>query len=100
MHALIEFYEESNLEKVLRTGCPLVGVNNRDLHTFDVDLQHTLRMRKLIPDDRCLVGESGIFENKDTELMRTNGVHAVLVGESLMRQNDVTEAVRKLLGTT
>ena len=98
MHALIEFYEPSNLPAVLATGCPLIGVNNRDLHTFEVDLQHTIRMRREVPLDRCMVGESGIFTHADAQWMYSSGVQAILVGESLIRQPDVCLAVKKLLG--
>ncbi len=99
MHALIEFYEPNNLAAVVATGCPLIGVNNRDLHTFEVDLMHTVRMRQLVPRDRCMVGESGIFTREDAQLMYTSGIQAILVGESLIRQNDITRAVQLLLGT-
>lgn len=99
MHALIEFYEPTNLAAVVATGCPLIGVNNRDLHTFEVDLQHTIRMRRDVPADRCMVGESGIFTHADGQLMFTSGVQAILVGESLIQQPDITRAVQKLLGT-
>lgn len=98
MHALIEFYEPSNLAAVVATGCPLIGVNNRDLHTFEVDLMHTVRMRQLVPKDRCMVGESGIFTCEDAQLMLNSGIQAILVGESLIRQPDITQAVRVLLG--
>jgi indole-3-glycerol phosphate synthase len=98
MHALIELYERENLDAVLATGCPLVGVNNRDLHTFEVDLHHTIRMKELIPSDRCVVGESGIFTNDDAKLLHDAGVQAILVGESLMRQANITQAVQSLLG--
>ena len=98
MHALIELYEPTNLDSVLATGCPLVGINNRDLHTFEVDLHHTIRMKEAIPDDRCVVGESGIFTPADVKLLHDAGVQAILVGESLMRQPDIESAVRKLLG--
>jgi len=98
MHALIELYEPRNLEAVLATGCPLVGINNRDLHTFEVDLHHTIRMKQSIPDDRCVVGESGIFTPADVKLLHDAGVQAILVGESLMRQPDIESAVRMLLG--
>ncbi len=74
-----------------------VGVNNRDLHTFVVDLQHTIRMRKEIPADRCVVGESGIFTYQDAMQLQQANVQAMLVGESLMRKQDVTTAVRELL---
>ena len=99
MHALIEFYEPSNLSAVIATGCPLIGVNNRDLHTFEVDLTHSIRMRQLIPMDRCMVGESGIFTHADTQLMLSSGIQAILVGESLIRKPDVAQAVRELLDT-
>ncbi len=99
MHALIEFYEPSNLEAVLATGCPLIGVNNRDLHTFEVDLMHTVRMRQSVPKDRCMVGESGIFTYQDAQMLYQSGIQAILVGESLIRQPDITQAVRLLLGS-
>lgn len=97
LHVLIELYDPDNLPKVLATGCPLVGVNNRDLKSFEVDLQHTLRLRQAIPADRCLVGESGISSSEDARLLFAGGVQAILVGESLMRQPDVESAVRSLL---
>lgn len=99
MHALIELYDLQNLPAVLATGSPLVGVNNRDLHTFNVDLQHTLRLQQQIPADRVLVAESGIASRADVELLERAGVGAMLVGESLMRQPDIAAAVRTLLGT-
>jgi len=98
MHALIELYDPAHLPAVLATGCPLVGVNNRDLRTFEVDLNHTLRMREQIPADRCLVGESGIFTADDARKLFAGGVQAMLVGESLMRQPDIEAATRRLLG--
>jgi indole-3-glycerol phosphate synthase len=98
MVSLIEFYHKSNLDNVLNTGTELVGVNNRDLNTFDVDLQHTVRMRNLIPKEKIVVGESGIYTRDDAEYLQQNGVQAMLVGESLMRQPDVADAVRKLIG--
>jgi indole-3-glycerol phosphate synthase len=97
LNVLIELYEPSNLDAVLATGCPLVGVNNRDLRTFEVDLHHTLRLRKEVPSDRCLVGESGIFTPQDAQLLYDGGVQAILVGESLMRQPDIEVATRSLL---
>ena len=99
MHALIELYDPKNLPAVLATGTPLVGVNNRDLHTFVVDLNHTLRLKHHIPAERLLVAESGIAHRADVELLERGGVAAMLVGESLMRQPDIAVAVRGLLGT-
>lgn len=100
MHALIELYNPANLSSVLATGTPLLGVNNRDLHTFVVDLNHTLRMQQQIPADRLLVAESGIGTRADVELLESAGVGAMLVGESLMRQADIVAAVHSLLGTS
>ena len=99
MHALIELYDSKNLPAVLATGSPLVGVNNRDLHTFVVDLNHTLRLKWQIPADRLLVAESGIASRADVELLERAGVGAMLVGESLMREPDIAAAVHALLGT-
>ncbi len=98
MQTLIELYEPSNLDAVLATGTRLVGVNNRDLKTFKTSLSHTLDLRPSIPSDRLLVGESGIATHDDVLRLGRGGVKAVLVGESLMRQHDVTAATRRLLG--
>ncbi len=98
MHALIELYDPQNLPAVLDTGTPILGVNNRDLHTFVVDLDHTLRLQQQIPADRLLVAESGIGSHADVLRLQAAGVAAMLVGESLMRQPDISLAVRKLLG--
>ena len=100
MTALIELYRPQNLDNVLNTGTELIGVNNRDLSTFEVDLQHTLRLREQIPDDKVVVGESGIVTREDALTLQNGGVHAMLVGESLMRQDDIAAAVHQLLGTT
>ncbi|MBI1249497.1 indole-3-glycerol phosphate synthase TrpC [bacterium] len=100
MTPLVELYEEANVSRVLDIGAKLVGINNRDLRTFEVDLHHTIRLGKEIPDDRVLVGESGIFTHDDLLMLQENDVDAVLVGESLMRQEDVQAAVRKLLGSS
>ena len=97
MRALIELYETSNVDKVLNTGCPLVGVNNRDLRTFETSLDHTYHVRTLIPDNVLLVSESGIRDYEDICRLRDAGVGAVLVGESLMRQADISQAVRTLM---
>ena len=95
---LVELYEPDNLPRVLEAGASLVGVNNRNLHTFEVDLQHTVRMRSQIPKDCVLVGESGIKTHADVQLLESAGVQAILVGESLMRKPDIGQAVRELLG--
>jgi indole-3-glycerol phosphate synthase len=98
MTALVEFYEPENLSRVIDAGATLIGVNNRDLRTFEVDVAHTIRMRERIPDGCVLVGESGIHTRDDVLRLESAGVHAMLVGESLMRQTDIGAAVRHLLG--
>ncbi len=97
LQTLIELFEPENLDAVLATGTRLVGINNRNLRTFETRLQHTLDLCPAIPDDRLIVGESGIRSAEDLALLATGGVKAVLVGESLMRQDDITAAVRELL---
>ena len=95
---LVELYEPENLQRVLDAGATLIGVNNRNLHTFEVDLQHTMRMRKQVPDECLLVGESGIRTRADVLQLQEAGVDAMLVGETLMRQPDIGAAVKELLG--
>ena len=98
MTPLVEFYEPANLERVLAAGAALVGVNNRDLRTFEVDLDHTIRLREKVPLDCVLVGESGIHARADVLRLEAAGVEAMLVGESLMREPDIGAAVERLLG--
>ncbi|MCA9170602.1 MAG: indole-3-glycerol phosphate synthase TrpC [Planctomycetales bacterium] len=97
MTPLVEFYEPANLARVLEAGATLIGVNNRDLRTFEVDLGHTVRMRQQVPADCVFVGESGIYTRADAQMLQDAGVNAMLVGESLMRQADIGAAVRALL---
>jgi indole-3-glycerol phosphate synthase len=98
MTPLIELYEPSNLERVLETGATLIGVNNRNLHTFEVDLEHTLRIKHEVPETCILVGESGIRSRSDVLKLQDGGVDAILVGESLMREKNIGSAVDALLG--
>ena len=99
MTPLVELYDPANLPRVLQIGARLVGVNNRDLHTFQVDLEHALRLRPQIPADRLLVAESGIRTRADVERLEAAGVQAMLVGESLLVRADIGAAVDELLGT-
>lgn len=98
MTPLVELYEPGNLAGVLDLGARLIGINNRNLHTFEVDLGHTLKLLDQIPDDRVVVAESGIRTRADVERLQSAGVHAMLVGESLMASRDVGAAVDRLLG--
>ena len=95
---LVEFYDPENLDRVLAAGASLIGVNNRDLRTFQVDLGHTVRLREKVPLDCVFVGESGIESREDALRLQSAGVDAMLVGESLMRQADIGAAVDRLLG--
>ena len=79
-------------------GARLIGVNNRNLHTFEVDIDHTLRLREQIPDDRAMVGESGIRTRQDIELLESAGVNAVLIGESLVLSPDIPGKLKELMG--
>ena len=98
MTPLVELFDPANLPRVLAVGARLVGINNRDLRTFKTDLEHTLRLRRQIPDDRLVVGESGIRTRQDVERLEAAGVSAILVGETLMASPDVGAAVDELLG--
>ncbi len=95
---LVELYEPSNLQRVLDAGATLIGVNNRDLRSFEVDLDHTLRLRNRVPDQCVLVSESGIRTRADVERLQAAGVAAILVGETLMSAPDIGAAVDTLLG--
>lgn len=98
MTPLVELYEPANLQRVFDAGATLIGVNNRNLHTFEVDLEHTIRLRRRVPDECVLVGESGIRTRDEVLRLESAGVDAMLVGESLTREPDIAAAVDRLLG--
>jgi indole-3-glycerol phosphate synthase len=98
MTPLVELYLPENLPRVLQAGATLIGVNNRDLRTFQTDLDHTIRLRQQIPRGCVVVGESGIHRPEDVQRLQRAGVNAILVGEYLMAQPDIGAAVDTLLG--
>jgi indole-3-glycerol phosphate synthase len=98
MTPLVELYEPANLPRVLAIGARLIGINNRDLRTFEVDLEHTLRVRREVPAPVRVVAESGIRTRADVEMLERAGVDAMLVGETLMARADIGAAVDELLG--
>jgi len=98
MAALIEVHDGAELERALRVDNPMVGINNRDLRSFEVSLDTTLALLDRIPDDRLVVTESGILAPADVTLMRRHGVHAFLVGEAFMRAAEPGERLAELFG--
>lgn len=98
MAVLVEVHNQKELDLALELGTPLVGINNRNLRTFDVTLQTTLDLLKNLPDDRFVITESGIFTPGDVALMRDNNVNGFLVGEAFMRQPDPGAEFTKVFG--
>lgn len=98
MDALVEVHDATEMERALATPASLIGVNNRNLRTFETSLETTIELLPAFPLDRLLVTESGIHSRDDVQLMRNNGVHAFLVGEAFMRADNPGERLAELFG--
>jgi indole-3-glycerol phosphate synthase len=98
LSALVETHSESEICTALRAGARIIGVNNRDLQTFKVDLLTSINLRGLVPSDKIFVSESGITDADDIKRLRESGVDAVLIGETLMRAADIKLALTQLRG--
>jgi len=98
LDVLIEVHTEAELEKIL-AWAPVIGINNRDLNTFDTKLETTFRLCKQIPKDRTLVSESGIRTQAELEILAEAGVHAVLIGETLMAADNIAEKMKALFAS-
>ena len=96
--AIVEVHDEYELEKALKAQSSIIGINNRDLKTFDVDINNSIRISKLIPDDIICVAESGIKKYEDVEILKENNIDGLLIGETLMREKDKTAALKILRG--
>jgi indole-3-glycerol phosphate synthase len=97
LDCLVEVHNESEAEKAIDSGAHIIGINNRDLATFEVDIGTTMRLRPLIPEDRIAVSESGISRRKDLDNLKSWGVDAALVGEALLTSSDIVAKMREFI---
>ena len=97
LDVLMEVHKEEDVEKALATGCSIIGINNRDLHTFKVDLAVTQKLIRIIPQNKVRVSESGIRTYEDVMFLKSLGVNAVLIGEAFMEAGDIAAKMREIL---
>ena len=98
LSVLVEAHDETEVDRALKCGAKIIGVNNRDLRDFTVDITNSIRLRKMVPQDYIFVSESGIKTKEDIANLRNNGTNAVLIGETLMRCSDKKAALDNLKG--
>ncbi|CAM2979035.1 indole-3-glycerol phosphate synthase TrpC [Legionella worsleiensis] len=94
---LVESHTQEELERALKLPTPLIGINNRSLHTFKTDMQLSIQLKQYIPEDKIIITESGINTRKDIELMQSHGINTFLIGESLMRSPNIGSALKELM---
>jgi indole-3-glycerol phosphate synthase len=98
MASLVECHDAAEVARAIDSGAHIIGINNRDLQTFDVDLNTTLDLRSQVPGGKVLVSESGIFSREHVRRLEAAGVDAILVGEALVTSGDVRAKIRELIG--
>ncbi len=98
LNALTEVHDRHDLEKAIDCGAEIIGINNRDLNTFEVNLNTTLELAPLVPDKHIIVSESGIKNRGDLQFLKTAGIHAILVGTGLMKSKDMGKKAEELAG--
>jgi len=98
MSAVVEVHSEWDLEKAIKVNSTIIGINNRDLHTFKVDIETTSRLSRLIPKGKVVISESGITSYENVMFLKSLGIDAVLVGEAFMKSTDIGARVREVMG--
>ncbi len=96
MSCLVEAHDKEEIEAALKAGAKIIGVNNRNLRTFEVDFGNSMKLRRLVSDDKIFVSESGIKTKKHIDILKANDVNAVLIGEELMKSGNIAERLREL----
>ncbi|MDR2817957.1 MAG: indole-3-glycerol phosphate synthase TrpC [Endomicrobium sp.] len=97
LSCLVEVHNEKELDMALNIGAKIIGVNNRNLKNFKVDLNNTIRLRKLVPNDKIFVSESGIKTKEHIDMLKANNINAVLIGEELMRRGNINLKLKELM---
>lgn len=94
---LVESHTREELDRAIKLPTPLMGINNRSLHTFKTDMQLSIQLKQFVPDDKIIITESGINTRADIKLMQSHGINTFLIGESLMRSKNIGDALKGLL---